>query len=308
MTSCRNDGRPPRERDRASGHIGFDVVQPTALRGVDDPLRGDTEDWLDRVAGRGADADDLGANLDGNPPRQRLGADFGGPVAAQTGKRIGHAVRGHLRPALAEQVRRRLAGRHGIHDLREGVGARRSAAVELANLEPDGAAVGAHRVAWFVQARADRDHAAERALAAGQRRHTLVVDAVLEIDDHAVAGLQEANGEQRRPVGIVALDRQEHVVERLVDRLRLVEMQRAHLKDVVAARATQTQAVAFDRIDVRWPLVDQRHIVTSQGELAADDRANCPSAHDADARHAFLLKQGHTLTRPRPRGRATGGG
>ena len=69
-------------------------------------------------------------------------------------------------------------------------GARGIRAVVLADLEADRARVGAHRVAGLVHAGADGDDAAERALAAGQRRHALVVDPVLEVHDDAVGLLQ----------------------------------------------------------------------------------------------------------------------
>ena len=60
------------------------------------------------------------------------------------------------------------------------------APVVLADLEAGAAGVGADGVGGLVHAGGDQDHAAERALAAGHRGHALVVDAVLEVDDHAV--------------------------------------------------------------------------------------------------------------------------
>src|ERR687896_488087 len=49
------------------------------------------------------------------------------------------------------------------------------AAVVLADLEADLCRVGAHGVTRLVHARADRDHAAQRPVLAGDRRHALVV-------------------------------------------------------------------------------------------------------------------------------------
>ena len=92
-------------------------------------------------------------------------------------------------------------------------------------------------MARLVEARADGDHAAQGALATSQRRDPLVVHPILEVDDDAIRLGKEADREQRRPIGVVALNREEDGVKWLVDRLCFEQLQSSHLDDVVAARA-----------------------------------------------------------------------
>src|SRR5205823_4388406 len=82
---------------------------------------------------------------------------------------------------------------------------------------------------------ADRDHAAERALAPGDRGNALVVDPVLEVDHHAVRLLEVLDAERRGPLGVVRLDRDEDRVERLADGLRFVDVERLDADRVVPA-------------------------------------------------------------------------
>jgi hypothetical protein len=156
------------------------------------------------------------------------------------------------------------------------------AAVVLADLEAGAAGVGAGRVAGLVHAGGDEDHAAQRALAAGHRRHALVVDPVLEVDDNAVRPHQVGRAQRGRPLGVVRLHRDEHGVERPYDALHLVQVQRRHGNDVVAAGARQAQAPALERLDVLRPLVDQDQVVAGPREQPPDDTSDRPRADDAD--------------------------
>ena len=102
----------------------------------------------------------------------------------------------------------------------------------------------------------------------------LVVDAVLEVDDDAVRLGQVAHDERRRPLGVVRLDGEEGGVERLLDTLGLVQLERLTGHDMVAARAAEREAVRLHRLDVRRPLVDQRDVVAGLRQHPADDRAD----------------------------------
>ena len=159
----------------------------------------------------------------------------------------------------------------------------------LADLEADLAGVGAHRVARLVHAGADRDDAAERALLARDGRHALVVDAVLEIDHHAV-GLQIGQGHRGRPLGVIRLHRDEDGVERLAYRLELVDVERLHGHHEITDGAGAPEALRFHGLDVLWPLVDERDLASCLGETAADHRSDRARAQDADALdHVDLL-------------------
>src|SRR5207245_3297680 len=96
---------------------GLDRREPTALSGVDEPLGRDAEGRLDLEAAGVAAADDLGAQVDGDAPRPRLGPALGGAEPAEPRERIQHAVDGELRPALAPEVRRDLRARDGGEQL-----------------------------------------------------------------------------------------------------------------------------------------------------------------------------------------------
>ena len=164
--------------------------------------------------------------------------------------------------------------------------ARRVAAVVLADLEAGGARVGADGVTRLVHAGADEDHAAERILGARHRRHPLVVDTVLEIDDDAVraraAPAEQAKRKVRRPLGVVRLHGQEDGAEGLVDRLRLVQVQGLHGDDVLATAAAEPQAHALHRLHVLGPLVDEGDVVSGFREQSAHDGANRARAQDPD--------------------------
>src|SRR5206468_5090526 len=177
---------------------------------------------LDQVAVRAADAEDLGAEMDRNAPRSRLEPRLSGSESGEPGERVAHAVDGELGPALPPEVRGHLRRRHGAEHTRQLLRTRRVAAVKLADVEADHSRVGTDRVTVPVYPGADRDVAAERALAADDRGHPLVVDPILEIDDDAVARLEILRGQLRGPVGVIALDGDEHGVERRVHGLQLV--------------------------------------------------------------------------------------
>src|SRR5205814_4089921 len=106
-----------------------------------------------------------------------------------TGQGVPHAVDGELRPALTPEVGGHLRRRDVAQNAGQLPDTRRVATVELADVEAQLPGVGPDCVATLVHAGADRNDAAERALASHQRGHALVVDAVLEVDDDAV-GLQ----------------------------------------------------------------------------------------------------------------------
>ena len=91
-----------------------------------------------------------------------------------------------------------------VHDLDQLVGAGRVRAVKLADLEAD-LAVRSVRMAWpgsYMPAPIVMTQPRVRC-ATGHRRHALVVDAVLEVDDHAVRLLQEPHDERGGPLGVV---------------------------------------------------------------------------------------------------------
>ena len=263
MTSCRSDGPTACQLARAGGKVGFDGFEAVALGGGHDALRVDAPDGLDGVAGGATDADHLGRGLDGDAAWQRLGADLGRAVAAQAGQRIGHAIDGELGPALAKQVRGCLARGDGVQGLRKRLRAGRFLPVELADLEADRRGVRSNGMTRLVQPGADGDDTAQRALAPGKGSHALVVDPVLEVDDDARLRLQKAGAKERGPLRVIALDGQKDGIERLLDALRLMQVQRRGVGQMLAAGPTQLQPVLFDRIDMRRPLIDQRDVVAS---------------------------------------------
>ncbi len=99
--------------------------------------------------------------------------------------------------------------------------------------------------------------AAQAPLAPGRGGHPLVVDAVLEVDDDAVGLLQVLEAEGHRPLRVVGLHGDEDGVERLGHRLQLVELQRAHRNQVLAAGAREPEPDLLHGLDVLRPLVDQ---------------------------------------------------
>src|SRR5262249_50345448 len=147
------------------------------------------------------------------------------------------------------------------------------ATVVLADLEADMAGVRAHGDAGLVHAGANRDHATQRAMNAGHGSHSVVVDAVLEVDNEPVV-LEVLHAEPRRPLGVVRLHRDEEQVERLRDRLRLVHVQRLHGDRVITARAGEPQAASAHRLDVLGPLIDQRDVVARLRAEAAPHPAH----------------------------------
>src|SRR5207244_7713251 len=104
--------------------------------------------------------------LHGHTARAGLEAQLGGAQTAEAGDRVAHTVDGELRPALAPEVRGHLGRRYIAEHAGQLLGARRVAAVQLAEVEADGRRIRADRVARLVHPRADHDHAPERALAA----------------------------------------------------------------------------------------------------------------------------------------------
>src|SRR5206468_428895 len=270
-------------RRRVAHHLGLDRPEPTALGGVDEPLGRDAEGRLDLEAAGAADADDLGAQVDGDAPRPRLGPALGGAEPAEPRERIQHAVDGELRPALAPEVRRDLRARDGGEQLGDPSRALRVAAVVLAHLEAEPPRVGAHRHARLVHAGADGDHAAERAVGAGDRRHPVVVDPVLKIDHEAVV-FQILHAEPRGPLRVVRLHGDEEEVERLRDRLRLVQMERLHGDGVVATGAGQPEPAAAHRLHVLGPLVDEGDVVPRLRQQPAHHAADRARPDDPESR------------------------
>jgi hypothetical protein len=203
--------------------------------------------------------------------------------AGEARETVGHAVHGELRPSLAPEVRRYLGRGHVAHDVREAFGARGHLPVVLPDLESDLPVVGANSVARLVHAGADRDDGSEAPLAAGHGGHALVVDAVLEIDDDAVGLLQVREPQGHRPLRVVRLHGNEDRVERIRHRLQLVDPERAHRDQMLAARARQPQADRLHRRDVIRPLVDQRHVVAGLGQHATHHAADRADPDDADS-------------------------
>ena len=66
--------------------------------------------------------------------------------------------------------------------------------------------------------------------------------------------------------------------------LELVQVERAHGDQVLAARAREPQPDLLHRLDVVRPLVDERHVVTGLRQEPAHDAADRPHPDDPDAR------------------------
>jgi hypothetical protein len=86
----------------------------------------------------------------------------------------------------------------------------------------------------------------------------------------------------RGPLRVVGLYRDEDHVERLGQALRLVEVERLHRDQVLAARAAEPQADLGHGLDVIGPLVDERHVVARPGEHAPDHAPDGARADDPD--------------------------
>ena len=192
ITSWSSDGRPAaRPRRAAPPSRPRAAARSLPARPVDDsagrrcPSIGSTS-W---PAAR-ADLDHLGRRPGSRSAAPAARSDLGRAVAAQAGQRVGHAVGGHLGPALAEQVGGELGQRRRRSSTSTSSRARsRVAAVELADLEADASVPigrsaapcpGSYRPAPMVMTQPSVR------CATGHGRDALVVDAVLEVDDHAV--------------------------------------------------------------------------------------------------------------------------
>jgi hypothetical protein len=60
-------------------------------------------------------------------------------------------------------------------------------------------------------------------------------------------------------------------------------MQCARAHDVLPACAAQAQAMLFDSVNVRWPLIQQRDVNPTSRKHAADYGADCASSYDSNA-------------------------
>ena len=126
---------------------------------------------------------------------------------------------------------------------------------------------------------------------AGDRSHAVVVDTVLEVDDEAIV-VEVLHAEPRGPLGVVRLHGDKQELERLDDRLRLVQVQRADGDRVVAARAGQAQPAPPHGLHVLGPLIDQRHVVPRLREQSTDHTSD--RARSDDAEPGFHGRLGYT--------------
>src|SRR5215471_3586847 len=117
----------------AGGHIGQQLVRPTAGGTINEALGVNAVDWLDLEPTPPPDADRLRGDLDRNACRAWYAADLRRAEAAEAGDRVCHAVHRELRPALAEKVGRHLGAGHVVHHLGQPPSAFGVLAVELAD-------------------------------------------------------------------------------------------------------------------------------------------------------------------------------
>src|SRR6266508_5759224 len=281
--------------------VALDGLETVSRRGVDEPLRVDAVDRLHLVARGAAHRDGLGSEVDRDLARYGLAPDLGRAEPAQAGHGVGHAVHGELGPALAPEIGGHLSGGDVTEDPGEFARPRGIRPVVLADLEADRPRVRAHRVAGLVHAGADGDDAAERALPTRHRRHTLVVDPVLEVHQDAVRLLEVGQAELGRPLGVVRLHGDEHGVEGRGEALDLVDVERLDRDEVLAAGAAELEPPRLHRLHVLRPLIDEGHVVAGLGQEPADDASDGTRPDDPDPRaHVFPLSRGILPPGPAP--------
>src|SRR5205814_2059713 len=146
------------EVPRAGGDVGLELREPAALGGVHEALGGEAVDRLDLVAGGAPHADDLGREVERDPPGHGLAPHLRRAEPREPGERVRHAVHRELRPALPEQVRRHLRRRHLAHHPRQLPHPRRVPPVQLPHLEPHPPPLRPHRVPPPLQPPPPPDH------------------------------------------------------------------------------------------------------------------------------------------------------
>src|SRR5947208_4321833 len=149
------------------GDVDEQLLQSPSLIRVDEALRGNAVDRLHLVTDGAAHHDALGTEVHADGGDLGIDPHLGRAQAGKARQRIGHAVDGQLGPALTEEVGRHVGLGHRVHHRGQLLRAVGDAAVVLADLEADGAGVGALGVARLVHAAAGRVPAARRALLAG---------------------------------------------------------------------------------------------------------------------------------------------
>jgi hypothetical protein len=111
------------------------------------------------------------------------------------------------------------------------------------------------------------------------------VDAVLQAGDEAAGG-EVRRDELRRPGRVVGFHADEGDVDRrpLRERLHVREVQRRDRHgDVLALLdAGQRQAPRADRLDMRRPGIDQRHVMAEPGQVAAEIAADRAGPDEGD--------------------------
>ena len=128
------------------------------------------------------------------------------------------------------------------------------------------------------------DHAAERALAPGHRRHALVVDAVLEIDHDAVGPGQVGERRARSPTRCRRTSRPGRPRRTASHALQLVQVERLAPGSAWSPQVPDSRRPSrLHRLHVLGPLVDQRHVVPGPREQPADHAADRPRADDPDS-------------------------
>ena len=110
----------------------------------------------------------------------------------------------------------------------------------------------------------------------------LVAEAVLEADRHRVAVEQAGGaGSAHRRLGAGRLAVHQHYIHRPAR--RGIDGGR-HADTAFAAMAHDAQSVAIDRVDMLPPDIDQGHLETVFGKLAAEQTAHGAGAKDSDFR------------------------
>ena len=184
---------------------------------------------------------------------------------------------------MPPEIRRDLGRADNAQHVRDGVRAVGLNAARLADRERQArCCAGADRVCWLVHSRSQRDDTAQHFAPSGDWAYLLVVDAVLGRDDHSVCR-QVREDEVRRPAGVVGLDCQKDDVERLGDVADLTQVYRVGLYGEVSLLGRDGQALLSYRFDILGPLVYERNVAASPGQVASDNTSDCPNAKNRDS-------------------------
>ena len=141
-------------------------------------------------------------------------------------------------------------------------------------------------------------NAAKRAFDAGNRRHLLVVDAVLKADEHTVLGVDMVEHRRRRPLRVVGLDGDKDGVERLGFKLQFVDVDGFGVGQVLASPGLDNKTVGPDLLDMLLPPVDKRDVVPALGQQTANNTADPASPHNPNSHRSWSPLISKTNTPP----------